>query len=123
MKYISFKLCISACLLVACDRPENRPKVILQDEPINTPLSIQIPEPVPEAELEEDYVIEQKIRTQIEGNTSLSSYAKNINVNVVNGVITLRGMTNTLQEREWLVNLTNQIKHIEKVHIQIESLH
>ena len=62
----------------------------------------------------------QRLRQAIVADKSLSTTAKNIKIITVNGLVTLRGPVNNLQEREKIVAKAQDVAGVDKVDNQLE---
>lgn len=56
-----------------------------------------------------DNEVTRKIRAEITRNDRLSTYAHNIKIITLDGVVTLRGPVRSQQERDWIVNAAQKV--------------
>jgi osmotically-inducible protein OsmY len=121
------KLLMLACfslVLTACDTGShnNTSKTVKTD---NTERNVrdrsgETLTPADQSESEGDLTITQKIRQALVGDDALSTNAKNIKVITINGVVTLRGVVNSEQERNAIINKVQNVHGINKVNNLLE---
>lgn len=73
-----------------------------------------------EAERAADRTLTQRIRQAIVADESLSTTAKNVKVMMINGVVTLRGPVNSLQEKGSIAATAQHIAGTNNVDNQLE---
>lgn len=113
-------------VLVACDTKSNSPMSSSSTEDAdNTGRNVQdrnsnTVTPIDQSENAGDLNITKEIRSRIMSTNSLSNNAKNIKIMTINGVVTLRGVVNSNQEKEFISNLAKQVQGNRTVNNQIE---
>ncbi|MBS4167841.1 BON domain-containing protein [Parachlamydia sp. AcF125] len=78
--------------------------------------------PFDQPESEADRTILQNIRKALVGDRDLSTYAKNIKIISVNGVVTLRGPVKSVAEKEAIERIVSRIPGVKQVDNQLEVL-
>lgn len=73
-----------------------------------------------QSQSKEDREITQKIRRAIVKDKSLSSYAHNVKIITVNGIVTLKGPVRSLQEKSIIEEKAGQIAGKDKIRSEIE---
>jgi hyperosmotically inducible protein len=115
MKKVLFLVTICSLTLVACDRPENKPKnTLLSEQDSATKM------PLDQSESEMDRTITKRIRQTIMSDDTLSINAKNIKITTINGMVTLRGMVTTAKEKEDIASKAKDVPGVQGVENQLE---
>jgi len=76
--------------------------------------------PTDQSDDEVDRKITQSIRSNLVKSDSLSTYAKNIKIVTINGVVTLRGPVDSAQEKTDIAALAKKIDGVHDVHNELE---
>lgn len=123
---------VIASALIACERSDK----VRSDKAMNTPSTEQVDHRNTEKNVRDrdsraqtsfnqsedqlDRNITAEIRQIIMNDDVLSTNAKNIKVISVDGVVTLRGPVDTLQEREIILKKINNVRGIKNINNQLE---
>jgi hyperosmotically inducible protein len=104
---------------------ERTPALLAQTAPDNTGRNVRdrgglTLTPGDQFESEADRPLTQEIRKAVVADDSLSTLAKNIKIITVDGVVTLRGPVQSLQEKETIETMAQQIAGIDKIDNQLE---
>lgn len=67
-----------------------------------------------------DEEITRRIREELTRNDELSSYAQNVKIITMSGVVTLRGPVKTQQERDWIVNAAQKVSGVRTIQNELE---
>lgn len=78
--------------------------------------------PLDQSESKIDRTITQKIRQALMADETLSTNAKNIKIITIDGVVTLRGPVNSLEEKELIIKKLNGVVDIVRVDDQLEAI-
>ena len=76
--------------------------------------------PGDQSESKIDLTLTKRIRQAIVADKSLSTTAKNIKIITINGLVTLRGPVNNLQEQEKIMAKAQDVAGVDKVDNQLE---
>lgn len=76
--------------------------------------------PADQSESEGDRTITQKIRQALVADDALSTNAKNIKIITIDRVVTLRGVVNSEQELNTILNKIQDVQNISKVNNLLE---
>jgi hyperosmotically inducible periplasmic protein len=103
---------------------EGTPALLAQTAPDNTGRNVRdrgglTLTPGDQFESEADRPLTQEIRKAVVADDSLSTLAKNIKIITVDGVVTLRGPVQSLQEKETIETMAQQIAGIDKIDNQL----
>lgn len=121
-------LAILTTILFACEPPIKEPKVgaitdVVSDpeEAITSAPNTALDTPIPlHTENPIDLTITQNIHLALKADENLSESAKNIKIMTIDGVVTLRGTVNSMEEREAVLQLANSVKGVRKIVDQLE---
>lgn len=67
-----------------------------------------------------DEEITRRIREELTRNDELSSYAQNVKIITMGGIVTLRGPVKTQQERDWIVNAAQKVSGVRTIQNELE---
>lgn len=67
-----------------------------------------------------DEEITRRIREELTRNNELSSYAQNVKIITMGGIVTLRGPVKTQQERDWIVNAAQKVSGVRTIQNELE---
>ena len=117
--FLVASLCV---LLTACDRNHSGTNTTNAD---NTGRNVrdrnsQTLTPGDQSESEADRTLTQKVRQALMDDGSLSTYAKNVKIITINGLVTLRGPVNSERERSEIGRKAQAINGIKSVDNQLE---
>jgi osmotically-inducible protein OsmY len=132
MKKELFIAAAFSMILSACDRPDNQPKseylaeVEVEEDVENTGRNVRdrnsnTVTPANQSENEQDRTITQNIRRAIIADDDLSMNAKNIKIITIEGVVTLRGVVENNQEKDWIEKKAKSINGVKSVDNQLEA--
>ncbi len=76
--------------------------------------------PTDQSNEEVDTKITQSIRSNLVKSDSLSTYAKNIKIITIHGVVTLRGPVESAQEKSDIAALAKKIDGVQDLHNELE---
>lgn len=115
--------------LVACNRPEDKPRSEFAEteteEVENTGRNARDSDsnrmtPINQSENAADRTITLQIRQALIADNNLSTDAKNVKIITINGVVTLRGVVNNNQEKNWIERKANSVNGVRNIDNQLE---
>lgn len=129
MKKELFLAAALAIAIIACNRPEDKPKseflAEAEQDVENTGRNVQDRDynsmtPSNQFENQADRSITQNIRRAIIADDDLSMNAKNIKIITRNGMVTLRGVVENNQERNWIEKKVRAINGVQDIDNQLD---
>lgn len=123
MKNKALAMSILALMLTACEtdnNPKKEPSNPISEEGDNTDQNFTNVAPNNQLENESDRKITQSLRKALKSDDTLSANAKNIKIITKNGVVTLRGVVDSIQEKNTIDDLINQVRGIRRVDDQLD---
>lgn len=114
MKHFVLLSCLSI-MLAACDTGTHTTTKNVDNTERNVRDRSDTLTPGDQSESEADRTITQKIRQALMSDNSLSTNAKNVKIITINGTVTLRGVVNSDQEKNAIVNKAQQVSGVKKV--------